>query len=279
MDSKIKLAKEERFTRHLSLTSLYLMFAIGICGLTALLVSKWKGLMEFYIRHEILMFFATSITMIALVVYLVLATKSQNKNPKQSKYPFPLTIIAFVAFAALVGLTLAPIFLIYTESSIFSTFFVTALIFGLAALNGVTTKFDMSKWLPYLFLAIIGILVISLINYFVESKPIDYIIGILGVLIFTICTAWEVQQIKIKYKNVDDSPDELTQNKNALFDSITLFLNFKDVFLCLLLCNGRNKSSAECNPNEKIHTGEINLEKIVFSKGLNDEAQILQGAY
>ena len=221
--------------------------------------------MEFYTKHNTLMFFGTLITTIALLIYLCVATKSEDK----SKYSFPVTIMAFAAFTAMIGLTLAPIFLIYTKSSIFSTFFVTALIFGLAALNGVTTKCDMSKWLPNICLAMIGIMAISFINYFIDSKPIDYLIGIVGVLVFTILTAIDFQKIK-KDHDADyeksNNQDELTQNKNALFDSIGLFLDFAQIFIYLLKLMGRNQSAVESNQNQTIHINSINMNNMERAK-------------
>ena len=224
--------------------------------------------MEFYTKHNILMFFATLLTTIALLIYLYVATKSEDK----SKYSFPVTIMAFAAFTAMIGLTLAPIFLIYTKSSIFSTFFVTALIFGLAALNGVTTKCDMSKWLPHICLAMIGIMAISFINYFIDSKPIDYLISIVGVLVFTILTAIDFQKIKKRHDNDYDkntNQDELTQNKNALFDSIGLFLDFVQIFIHLLELMGEKKKSAvenDQNPRINIDGMNMNMNKICVAK-------------
>ena len=239
------------------------MLALGICGATAFLASKWTKFMGFYANHQWLMFFATLIPMIVLIVYLTFATKLRNDS---KAYSFPLILSAFIAFTALIGLTLAPIFIVYTQSSIFATFFVSALIFGLAALNGITTKCDLSNWGPNIFLAMIGISTISLVNYFLDSKPLDYIIGIIGVILFTACAAYDFNRIKKEQLNtVDEEKSDLEKNKNALFDAIDTFLTFVNLFMHLLNLMGSNRSAEQAKSNETINTNGMNFNNFVYT--------------
>jgi FtsH-binding integral membrane protein len=237
--------QEKALKKHLSLTSSYLMMALLICGAAAFLISKWKGFMEFYANHQWLMFFATFIPMITLLIYLAIGTKNRSDH---KAFAFPLLLTAFITFAALMGLTLSPIFLIYTNSSIFATFFVSALIFGLAAVAGVTVKRDLSGWGMGIFLGMIGISIISCVNYFLGSKPIDYIIGIIGVILFTACAMYDFNKIKNEQlATFDENKSGLEKNKNALFDAIDTFLTFVNLFLHLLKLMGENKSAVKEN--------------------------------
>jgi FtsH-binding integral membrane protein len=246
--------RKKALNKYLSLVFSYLMLALGICGATSFLVSKWKKFMEFYAKNPFLMLTSTFIPTIFLLAYLCHSTQIKN-NTNQSS--LPMILIAFVAFAGFIGLSLAPIFLIYTNSSIFTAFFISSIIFGLAALNGVTTKRDLSNWGPSIFLGIIGISTISLINYFLESKPIDYIIGIIGVILFTACVAYEFNKVKI---NFNENESELQKNKNAIYDAITTFLTFINLFLKILEIIGEaKKSAAQINKDNLGNHNHINI--------------------
>lgn len=146
----------------------------------------------------------------------------------------------FILFSALNGLTLGWIFAVYKIAIIAKTFFVTAGTFGAMALIGSTTKKDLTKFGGILFMALIGLIIASLVNLFLHSSTMDYIVSIVGVLIFTGLTAWDAQAIK---RNLLMAPDAgESAQKIALLGSLSLYLDFINLFLYLLRFFGNNKN-------------------------------------
>ena len=146
----------------------------------------------------------------------------------------------FILFSAINGLTLGWIFAVYKIAIIAKTFFVTAGTFGAMALIGSTTKKDLTKFGGILFMALIGLIIASLVNLFLHSSTMDYIVSIVGVLIFTGLTAWDAQAIK---RNLLMAPDAgESAQKIALLGSLSLYLDFINLFLYLLRFFGNNKN-------------------------------------
>lgn len=144
----------------------------------------------------------------------------------------------FIAFATIMGMSLSYIFLIYSMSSITNVFFMTAVVFGLMAVAGYTTKTDLTKLGSILMIGLIGIIVASLINMFIGSSAMDYIISIIGVVIFTGLTAYDVQKLKRMGEQVVNGTE--TAQKMALMGALSLYLDFINLFLMLLrLFGGR----------------------------------------
>ena len=112
------------------------------------------------------------------------------------KLSVPVATASFAVYSVLNGLTLSPIFYIYTEDSIASTFFVTAGTFGAMALFGYVTKRDLSRWGSLLFMALIGLIIASVVNWFLASTTLMWITTYAGVLIFVGLTAYDTQKLK-----------------------------------------------------------------------------------
>ena len=148
--------------------------------------------------------------------------------------------IWFIAFAALNGLTLGWIFAAFSSAAITKTFFITAGTFGAMALIGSTTKKDLTKMGGILFMALIGLIIAGLVNIFLKSSMFDLIVSGIGVLVFTGLTAWDAQKIK---QNLQMAPDagEGAQ-KVALLGSLSLYLDFINLFLYLLRFLGNNRN-------------------------------------
>jgi FtsH-binding integral membrane protein len=124
--------------------------------------------------------------------------------------------------------------LAYTQASIFKTFFIAASMFGVMALLGYTTKTDLTKFGSLLFMALIGIIIASLVNFLLGSETLDYIISIVGVLIFTGLTAYDVQKIKqIGEVGINEGESEMMA-KITVHAALTLYLDFLNLFLFLL---------------------------------------------
>ncbi len=144
----------------------------------------------------------------------------------------------FIVYAALNGLTMAAIFLVYTRTSIASTFFITASTFGVMSLYGYTTKRDLTRIGSLLFMALIGLILASLVNFFLQSTALYWIITYAGVLIFVGLIAWDTQKIK---RLSTQATDETSARRIAILGSLMLYLDFINLFLFLLRIFGKRR--------------------------------------
>ena len=148
------------------------------------------------------------------------------------KYSAQFLLGIFLLYSTLTGISLSTIFSIYSSGSIAITFFISAITFGVMALAGYTTKTDLTKLGSLLMMGVIGIVIASLINMFLGSSLMHYIISIIGVLVFTGLTAYDVQKIK----NIGNQIEQGTENaqKLMIMGALTLYLDFINLFLMLL---------------------------------------------
>ena len=144
----------------------------------------------------------------------------------------------FWIFAALMGLSLSWILLVYTGKSVARVFFITSATFGVMSLYGYTTKRDLTKLGSFLMMGLIGIIIASLINIFMKSSMMYFVISILGVLIFVGLTAYDTQKIKNMY--VESDSGELI-GKKAVMGALTLYLDFINLFIMLLRLFGQRR--------------------------------------
>ena len=145
----------------------------------------------------------------------------------------------FIVYSALNGLTMACIFLIYTGTSIASTFFITALTFGAMSVYGYFTKTDLTKMGSLLMMGLIGLIIASVVNLFLHNELVSWITSFLGVLIFTGLTAYDTQ--KIKEMNAVGNTDAESDRKGAIMGALRLYLDFVNLFLYLLRFFGGRK--------------------------------------
>jgi uncharacterized protein len=143
----------------------------------------------------------------------------------------PAAQAAFWGFAALMGLSLSSIFLVYAHESIARVFFITAASFGALSLYGYTTQKDLSGWGSFLFMGLIGIILASLVNLFVGSTAMQFAISVIGVLVFAGLTAYDTQQIKEMYYAGDDGT---VAGRKAVMGALRLYLDFINLFMMLL---------------------------------------------
>jgi uncharacterized protein len=144
----------------------------------------------------------------------------------------------FWGFAALMGLSLAGIFLVYTGTSVARVFFISAATFAATSLYGYTTRRDLSQLGSFLFMGLIGVVLASLVNIFVGSSALQFMISVIGVLVFTGLTAWDTQRIKEVY--VTSDPGDLLAKK-ALMGALALYLDFINLFVMLLQITGQRR--------------------------------------
>jgi len=144
----------------------------------------------------------------------------------------------FWIFAALMGASLSSIFLIYTGASITRVFFITSGTFGAMSIYGYTTKKDLTKLGSFLMMGLFGIIIASIVNIFMKSTMMYYVISIIGVLVFVGLTAYDTQKIKNMYL-VSDSGEIM--GKKAVMGALTLYLDFINLFIMLLRLFGQRR--------------------------------------
>jgi uncharacterized protein len=141
----------------------------------------------------------------------------------------------FFIYAALLGASLSVIFAVYTEASITRVFFIAAAAFGGLSLWGYTTQRDLTGMGSFLIMGLIGIIIASLVNIFLGSSGLDWIISVIGVIVFAGLTAWDTQKIKEMY---DANDDGTVAGRKAVMGALALYLDFINLFLMLLRLSG-----------------------------------------
>lgn len=141
----------------------------------------------------------------------------------------------FLLYAAMNGVTMSVIFVVYTAESITSTFVITAATFGAMSVFGYVTKRDLSGWGSFLFMGLIGVVIASLVNIFVGSSAVSWIISVIGVIVFTGLTAYDTWKIKAM------AATGVEGRKPAILGALTLYLDFINLFLMLLRLLGSRR--------------------------------------
>ena len=145
----------------------------------------------------------------------------------------------FFVYAGLLGLSLASIFLVYTHESITRVFFISAATFGAMSLYGYTTQRDLTGVGSFMFMGLIGIIIASLVNMFLQSSGLGWAISVIGVLIFVGLTAYDTQNIKEMYSSMDDGT---VAGRKAVMGALRLYLDFINLFLMLLRLFGDRRA-------------------------------------
>ncbi len=156
-----------------------------------------------------------------------------------NKFSYPVILFLFLLYSAVMGASLSFIFLIYTSGSLYGTFAAASGMFGLMAVVGYTTKTDLTKFGSIMMMGLIGIIIASLINMFLHSEGMDYIISFIGVLVFTGLTAYDVQKLKRIGAGVELG--NATTSKLVIMGALNLYLDFINLFLFLLRIFGDRK--------------------------------------
>ncbi|KQR77777.1 hypothetical protein ASG25_05650 [Rhizobium sp. Leaf384] len=144
----------------------------------------------------------------------------------------------FWAFCAVMGLSLASVFLVFTETSIARTFFIAATMFGATSLYGYVTKADLSKMGSFLMMGLIGVVIASVVNIFLGSSALQFAISVIGIVVFVGLTAYDTQNIKEQFA---ENMDQESQQKLAVFGALSLYLNFVNIFQLLLNFTGERE--------------------------------------
>lgn len=207
----------------------WMSIALVITGLVAYLAATTPAMLQL-IFSSVYVFYGLMIAEFLLVVGI---------SGMINKISASTATALFVVYAILNGLTFSVIFLVFTQSSIASTFFVTSLTFGVMSAYGYFTKKDLTSWGNLLMMALIGLVIASVVNMFLNNDALYWITTYAGILIFVGLTAYDTQ--KIKNINVAAMQDEEVAKKGAILGALTLYLDFINLFLLLLRLFGRRK--------------------------------------
>jgi FtsH-binding integral membrane protein len=205
----------------------YMGLGLAITGLTAFVVATSPPLMAAIFGTPLK--WVVMLAPLAFVFFLSARVSRMSVSAAQ---------LAFWAFAIVMGLSMASIFLVFTGTSIARVFFITAATFGAVSLYGYTTKRDLSQFGSFLIMGLIGIVIASLVNLFLGSSALQFAISVIGVLVFTGLTAWDTQRLKEEY--VESASGELVA-KQAIMGALSLYLNFINLFMMLLQLFGQNR--------------------------------------
>jgi hypothetical protein len=218
----VSQARKEASSIFLAKVFNWMAIGLGLTGLVALFTAE-SGLALTIASSPI--FFILIIGELGLVFFL---------SARVERIQAGTASLLFYGYSFLNGLTLSVIFLAYTRQSIAATFFITAGMFGAMALYGMVTKRDLSGFGSFLFMGLIGIIIASVVNIFLQSSSLYWAISLIGVFIFTGLTAYDVQKIKNMGEQGILEQGEEAVKKGAIMGALALYLDFINLFLMLL---------------------------------------------
>lgn len=208
----------------------WMFIALALTAATSYLVAQSPAFLSLLATETGLSIFGWIVMLAPLGFVMLMSFRFQKLSA------LALTSL-FLIYAFLVGVSLSFIFLKYSIGSIAITFGVTSLTFGVMAVAGYTTKTDLTRFGSILMMALVGIIIASLINFFLNSETMQYLISFVGVLIFTGLTAWDVQ--KLKNMSGEMIAGSESTRKYAIMGALALYLDFINLFLFLLRFLGR----------------------------------------
>ena len=171
---------------------------------------------------------------VELVLVIVLSAAVRKMSP-------PVAGTLFIAYSVLNGVTLSPIFLVYTQTSIFLAFGSCALMFAATSTFGYLTGMRLDRIGSYCFMGLIGILIASLVNFFLRSDVLDYVISYVGIAVFVGLTAWDTQKMRMVGETAGEEAQSDSMRKVAILFALNLYLDFINLFLMLLRIFGRRR--------------------------------------
>ena len=219
------VAQRDVATDALWVTYRWMTLGLATTGVVALAVAHSPDALDLLLRNRIL-FYGLLFGQLGLVVAL---------GALASRVSTAVAALMFFAYAALTGVTFSTLFLIYTASSIASTFFVTAGAFAGLSVFGLVTKRDLSSVGRFLVFALIGVIIASVVNIFLRSSGLDWLITIAGVLLFAGLTAYDTQRLMTLFRQGG------THANLPLLGALTLYLDFINMFLFLLRLLGNRR--------------------------------------
>jgi FtsH-binding integral membrane protein len=219
---------DEGLRRHMLVVYNYMGFGLVVTGLVAIVVGITPSL---YVP-----IFSTPLKWVVILAPLPFALLFAGRIRSMSA---TTAQALFWIFCAVMGLSLASIFLVFTGTSIARTFFIAAAMFGATSLYGYTTRRDLSSIGSFLIMGLIGVVIASLVNLFIVSSALQLVVSVVGIIVFVGLTAWDTQSIKERY--AENFPIE-TKQKLAVLGAFMLYLNLINIFSLLLNFTGEREA-------------------------------------
>ncbi|TPK60573.1 Bax inhibitor-1/YccA family protein [Mesorhizobium sp. B2-4-19] len=218
---------DEGLRQHMLRVYNYMGLGLVVTGLVAFLVSSTPALYVPIFSSPL-----KWVVMLAPLAFVMLFSfKMQTMSAASAQ-------AMFWAFCAVMGLSLASVFLVFTGTSIARTFFIAATMFGATSLYGYTTRRDLTQFSSFLIMGLIGVVIASIVNIFLGSTALQFAISVIGIAVFIGLTAWDTQTIKEQYA---ENFDAESRQKLAVFGALSLYLNFINIFQLLLNFTGERE--------------------------------------
>jgi len=218
---------DEGLRQHMLRVYNYMGLGLVVTGLVAFLVSSTPALYVPIFSSPL-----KWVVMLAPLAFVMLFSfKMQTMSAASAQ-------AMFWAFCAVMGLSLASVFLVFTGTSIARTFFIAATMFGATSLSGYTTRRDLTQFSSFLIMGLIGVVIASIVNIFLGSTALQFAISVIGIAVFIGLTAWDTQTLKEQYA---ENFDAESQQKLAVFGALSLYLNFVNIFQLLLNFTGERE--------------------------------------
>ena len=218
----------------------YMSSGVLLTGIVALIIFKYAAVTDGAgnivdltplgnAMYQSALMWVVALAPLGIVFYMSFGINKMSASKAQT---------VFWIFAALMGASLSSIFIVYTMPSIARVFFITSATFGAMSLYGYTTKKDLTGWGSFLMMGLIGIIIASIVNIFLKSSAMHFVISIIGVLVFVGLTAYDTQKIKHMYYATDSGE---VMGKKAVMGALTLYLDFINLFIMLLRLFGQRR--------------------------------------
>ncbi|BAB47998.1 Bax inhibitor-1/YccA family protein [Mesorhizobium japonicum] len=218
---------DEGLRQHMLRVYNYMGLGLVVTGLVAFLVSSTPALYVPIFSSPL-----KYVVMLAPLAFVLLFSFRMQTMSAASAQAM------FWAFCAVMGLSLASVFLVFTGTSIARTFFIAATMFGATSLYGYTTRRDLTQFSSFLIMGLIGVVIASIVNIFLGSTALQFAISVIGIAVFIGLTAWDTQTIKEQYA---ENFDAESRQKLAVFGAFSLYLNFINIFQLLLNFTGERE--------------------------------------
>jgi FtsH-binding integral membrane protein len=219
---------DERVTVFLSKVYGWMFFGLLVTAVTAFVVASTPALIEIIFSNPLLRW-GLFLAQLGLVIFL--SARVEHMTPATAAALFAL-------YSALMGVTVSVILLIFTGASIASTFIITSGMFGTMAVFGTFTKRSLAGWGQFLFMGLIGLIVAMVVGFFWQSDALQFVISVVGVLVFTGLTAWDAQRLKEMAVALPDGG----VGAFAVVGALSLYLDFINLFLFLLRFTGSRRN-------------------------------------
>ena len=209
---------------------LWMFVALAVSSLAAFALVSSPGILSYLVAEK-------GFTILGYIAIFAPLGLVMLMGVAMQRLSYPALVGVFLLYSVLTGVMLSFILLIYAAASIVICFVAATIIFAVMAVMGYTTDVDLSKFGPILMAGVIGLVVVSVINMFIGSDTLGYILGFVGIAVFTALTAYKVQEIKRIGQGLDESGNEIAlvdSKKLAIMGALSLYITFINLFLSLL---------------------------------------------